>query len=434
MHLYSVLWLFFAYSFLGWVLETVMAALNRRQFVNRGVLTGPVCVRYGIFLVFCTRFGHELKESWFFLFIGCAVLGGFWEWLSGRLLEKLYHRKWWDYYARKYQFDGYVSLRSAAVCGVVGTLAVHFVSPVLLRTQLWLPAGVRHILLWCSMAVLWLDILWNLCTILGLPQRLPQAETVHNRLGHLTLRLTHAIVRFTESRLQHSYPILKKAAAKRRTEAGVFAPGCCFSKLFWLFVIGAFLGDITETIFCRVRAGVWMSRSSLVWGPFSIVWGLAIAMATLLLYNYRDRSDGFLFAFGTVLGGVYEYVCSVATEIAFGQVFWDYSALPFNLGGRINLLYCFFWGIAAVVWLKVLFPPISALIEKIPPKAGRPLTVLLVVFMAANITVSSLALYRSSTRAQGQPAQSGIEIWLDAHYSDDVMARIYPNAISVNKS
>ena len=52
MHLYSVLWLFFAYSFLGWVLETVMAALNRRQFVNRGVLTGPVCVRYGIFLVF----------------------------------------------------------------------------------------------------------------------------------------------------------------------------------------------------------------------------------------------------------------------------------------------------------------------------------------------------------------------------------------------
>ena len=124
----------------------------------------------------------------------------------------------------------------------------------------------------------------------------------------------------------------------------------------------------------------------------------------------------------------------MATEIAFGQVFWDYSALPFNLGGRINLLYCFFWGIAAVVWLKVLFPPISALIEKIPPKAGRPLTVLLVVFMAANITVSSLALYRSSTRAQGQPAQSGIEIWLDAHYSDDVMARIYPNAISVNKS
>ena len=42
-----------------------------------------------------------------------------------------------------------------------------------------------------------------------------------------------------------------------------------------LLFIGAFLGDITETIFCRITAGYWMSRSSVVWGPFSIVWGLA---------------------------------------------------------------------------------------------------------------------------------------------------------------
>ena len=93
-----------------------------------------------------------------------------------------------------------------------------------------------------------------------------------------------------------------------------------------------------------------MSRSSLVWGPFSIVWGGAIAAATVLLYKYKDRSDRFLFLMGTVLGGVYEYLCSVLSEMVFGTVFWDYSKIPFNLGGRINLLYCFFWGFAAVVW------------------------------------------------------------------------------------
>ena len=76
---------------------------------------------------------------------------------------------------------------------------------------------------------------------------------------------------------------------------------------------------------------------------------LAIAMATYIMYNYRDRSDGFVFAFGTFIGGAYEYICSVFTEIVFGKIFWDYLGLPFNLGGRINLLYCFFWGIATVV-------------------------------------------------------------------------------------
>ena len=112
--------------------------------------------------------------------------------------------------------------------------------------------------------------------------------------------------------------------------------------------------------------GVWMSRSSLVWGPFSIVWGFAFAGVTLLLYRYKDRSDSFLFLTATFLGGAYEYLCSVLSEIVFGKVFWDYSKMPFNLNGRINLLYCFFWGIATVVWFKRIYPFLSNLIEKLP--------------------------------------------------------------------
>ena len=65
------------------------------------------------------------------------------------------------------------------------------------------------------------------------------------------------------------------------------------------------------------------------------------------------------------------------TEIMFGKVFWDYSKIPFNLGGRINLLYCFFWGIAAVVWIKGVYPVMSAWIEKIPIRFGKIATWLL---------------------------------------------------------
>ena len=70
---------------------------------------------------------------------------------------------------------------------------------------------------------------------------------------------------------------------------------------------------------------------------------------------------------GTLLGGLYEYLCSVFTELAFGTVFWDYSAIPFNLGGRINLLYCFFWGFAAVAWFKGLYPVWPGGSPKSPP-------------------------------------------------------------------
>ena len=190
-----------------------------------------------------------------------------------------------------------------------------------------------------------------------------------------------------------------------------------------------FLGDIIETIFCRATAGVWMSRSSVVYGPFSIVWGLGAVLLTAVLYRYRDRSDSFVFLFGTVLGGAYEYVCSVFTELVFGTVFWDYSHLPFNLGGRINLLFCFFWGIAAVVWLKLCYPRLSGLIERLPIRLGKRLTWIMIVFMVINILVSALALARYTQRHTMPDAPpTALSQLLDQRFPDERMEHIYPNA------
>ena len=203
---------------------------------------------------------------------------------------------------------------------------------------------------------------------------------------------------------------------------------CSFVQAFWLFLIGAFAGDLVETVFCRLTDGVWMSRSSLVWGPFSVVWGLAIALVTILLYKDREKPEHHIFWIGTFLGGAYEYICSVFTEILFGKIFWDYSAMPFNLGGRINLLFCFFWGIAAVIWMKGLYPKTALLIERIRKKTGRLLTGILMAFMAANIVVSVMALIRYDARANGRPAVYGWEQSMDKHFGDARMERIYPNA------
>ena len=184
-----------------------------------------------------------------------------------------------------------------------------------------------------------------------------------------------------------------------------------------------------ETVFCRVTMGYWMSRSSVVYGPFSVVWGIGVVVLTLMLHRYRDKSDRYIFIFGTVVGGAYEYMCSVFTEIVFGTVFWDYSKLPFNLGGRINLLYCFFWGVVSVVWIRNLYPPLSRLIEKIPKKPGIVITWILTVFMVFDMLVSSMALTRYSARYLGETPRTAVERLLDGHFTDERMERIYPKAI-----
>ena len=54
-------------------------------------------------------------------------------------------------------------------------------------------------------------------------------------------------------------------------------------------------------------------------------------LLTAVLYRQKDKSDGKIFIAGTFLGGAYEYLCSVFTELVFGTVFWDYSGFAFNL-------------------------------------------------------------------------------------------------------
>lgn len=425
--LYRILWIFFIYSFLGWILETIAAVAKKKKFVNRGVLNGPLCGVYGIAALVIMAGTEELRDSWFFLFLGSMILATVIEWFTGKFLEKIHHHRWWDYSERKWNLDGYICLQYSIIWGLLGAFCVKYANPMLFKLYRMVPFSVLKIVLIVLLALLVVDGIGSYMTIFHITGKLPNVEKANSRITAATVRFGNWIASHVESRMFKAHPSIGDAELTR-SKPEVFAQGCSFYKLTSLFFIGAFLGDITETIFCRITAGVWMSRSSVMWGPFSIVWGLAIVLATMFLYNYLSKPDSFIFIFGTVLGGAYEYVCSVFTELVFGKVFWDYSRIPFNLGGRINLLYCFFWGIAAVAWLKLAYPLLSDYIEKIPMKIGKIISWVLIAFMLVNMCVSAMALTRYSAREQGQPARAGWEKAMDKHFDDERMERIYPNA------
>ena len=428
MGFYQFVYLFFAYSFLGWLGEVITTAVRKRRYQDRGVLNGPLCILYGVGGLTISFTLGELHESWFFLFALSTIYTTVLEWVAGHILERTSGTRWWDYSDEWFNLDGYICLGASLLWGALSVITIKWGNPLLLSLFDLIPAAVRAAVLWVLLVLFAIDAVGTLLTMLGLRYRWPPAEAVENRLANLTLRAGLWILGHVENRMAKAHPALTFEHQKK-AKSTVFAAGCSPYKIVLLFFIGAFLGDITETIFCRITAGYWMSRSSVVWGPFSIVWGLAIALVTLLLYRYKDKSSSWLFMAGTLLGGAYEYLCSVFTEVVFGAVFWDYSKIPFNLGGRINLLYCFFWGFAAVIWFKALYPPISDLIERIPRRPGKVLTWALCVFMAADMIVSSLALMRYSARIEGVPPQNSLQVYLDEHYDDARMQAVYPKAV-----
>ena len=400
LNFYTLGVLYLVYSFLGWVGETVVATVRGKRFANRGMAAGPFCFVYGTTAILMAVGFADMRTKPVVLFVACMLTATVVEWLTAKLLERLHNRKWWDYSDKKFNLNGYVCLQYSVLWGALGIAA--------------------------------LDQLGSAVLVGRYAAQHPVLEQLNQKLEERSDTLRRRIAVYVEKRIQRAYPeaARQQPTAVQKGKADFLSA----ADLLWLFVIGAFLGDLVETVFCRLTAGVWMSRSSLVWGPFSVVWGLALAMATVLLRQNQDKSDRYLFAFGTVLGGVYEYVCSAVTELLFGTVFWDYSKFKFNLGGRINLLYCFFWGIAAVMWMRYGYPLVLKLMKKVRSHIRPWMTAALAVFMAVNMLTSALALARYDARTSGEAPNGQLEVFLDEHFDNARMERIYPNAKKVTKA
>lgn len=171
---YRIVWLFFCYSFLGWLLETAVAALREKRYVDRSLLFGPLCVVYGAAGVVISVALRDLANNWLFLFLGSAIYATVAEWLAGHWLYKLTGERWWDYSGRKGNLDGYICLSSSLLWGALGAVAVKWLIPALGWIGGAVPPTLAHILLWVLLGILAVDVLATSLTLAGTLHRLPK--------------------------------------------------------------------------------------------------------------------------------------------------------------------------------------------------------------------------------------------------------------------
>lgn len=213
----------------------------------------------------------------------------------------------------------------------------------------------------------------------------------------------------------------------KEEETGHFAQKLNAYKIALIVFIGSFAGVIVELIWCYIRNGHFESRSGLVYGPFNLLYGAGALFLTLTLYRFRNRSSLWSFAGGMIVGSALEYLCSFGQELVFGSASWDYSQMPFNVNGRICLMYSVFWGVLGVMWIKNIYPWIAWIILKIPNHIGKAFTVAAVVFLVINSAVSYTAVDRWSKRHSGMTAKNAAQRFIDERFPDSRMEKIYAN-------
>lgn len=227
-----------------------------------------------------------------------------------------------------------------------------------------------------------------------------------------------------------------------------FGQGICWIKMVYVFVAGCFFGWLYETILSYFQFGKFYSRVGVVIGPFNPIYGFGFVLLVLVLYRFKKW--WMLILVGAIAGGGFEYLLWLLSKIILGATSWNYHS-PFYIviNGNKHVLFQYLywggtsafhslgWGLMGFAAMKLLYPPISYCVEKIPPILGMPLTILLIVFFAFDLCLTGAALLRQAIRQTCEggtcSASNSITNWLDAHYSDEILDKIFANLDKVKK-
>lgn len=203
------------------------------------------------------------------------------------------------------------------------------------------------------------------------------------------------------------------------------------SKIFWVFLIGSFIGYIVEMIVGLVQNGHFVSRQGLLFGPFIQVYGVGLVAYYFVISNIKKKSNLKIFIISMILGGVVEYFFSFFQEKLFGTISWDYSNLLFNIHGRTSLLHCIYWGVGGILFVKFILPLIDKLNNWYNKKNFKVITVFLALFISFDIIISGMAGSRQLERRNNIAANSYMDTFFDTHYPDAKLRNIYSNAKEV---
>lgn len=456
--LLDLLWYFVIFSFFGWVASSFRSLLLEKKFSNNGFLTSPFCPMYGFSAVICYTALKPFENSKLILFIGSTLILSALMVVVGVLVEKTLKFKPWDFSSSKFSIGNYITFPYALFLGLLGMLLVGLIIPVLRTAVEAIPFWVSLILVLCFCGIIVIDYVFSMITTIRLLRRIAKLKNSSELMdkGATEVEIQELEENynrlFTENilrkRLAHAYPDLTHMAYVKQINAKIeeikqdnmkeytqtfeskddkpFAYGFCFTKLFYLFVIGSFIGTILETIWAFCVDGHFEMRVGMVYGPFIPVYGGGACFLTAALYKLYKLNDTLVFVISAFVGAGFEYFCSWLQEQMFGTVSWDYSDTPFNLDGRTNLMYALIWGFLGLVWVRYLYPWTAKLIEKIPKRAGAIITTFLIVFMAFNGFMSVTATARWTQRTEGVPASNSFEEYLDEKFDNEKMEFLFP--------
>lgn len=213
---YEILCFFLIYSFFGWCLEVVYQAVEHGKFINRGFLNGPYCPIYGFGVIIVTGALDPIKSNAVVLFFGSVLLTSMLEFITGFVLEKIFHMHWWDYSEEKFNIRGYICLKFSLLWGVACIIVVRIIHPAVSVFVDKFPATAGIIIISVYMIGVASDMIVTVLAIIHFKRRIVLLENISSQMRKLSDKTGEKIFDTVEEAMNRKEEFDSKSAEFRK--------------------------------------------------------------------------------------------------------------------------------------------------------------------------------------------------------------------------
>lgn len=155
---YYIFYMFLIYGVIGWIYETCLVSIQKKTFINRGFLTGPVIPIYGFGALLLILSFWDKRDNLVLVFIGSMLLATALEYFTSLVMELIFHTRWWDYSRFKFNLNGRVCLAVSLLWGVLAIFMLRILHPAVNHLILRLPRKAGEIVGYVTIPIIALDV------------------------------------------------------------------------------------------------------------------------------------------------------------------------------------------------------------------------------------------------------------------------------------
>ena len=115
--LYHIVQWFLICSMLGWLVESIYMSVCNRKLTNRGFMRGPMCPIYGVGALTVYFLLRPVCHNIFLLYFSGALVATFLEYVTAKIMLRIFGEVWWDYSQKPFNYKGILCLESTIAWG-----------------------------------------------------------------------------------------------------------------------------------------------------------------------------------------------------------------------------------------------------------------------------------------------------------------------------